>query len=363
VPSVTLKGINRVRTKLASGKVVVYWYAWKGGPRLPGRPGDPEFIAAFNEAIAQLRTPSKDTLASLVARYKASPEFVRLTDSTKAEWSRWLDRISADTTDRDIGGLTFRILDDRRVRADLLEWRDQWADRPRSADYAIQVLSRVLAWGLDRGLLRINAITGVEQLYRSDRADQIWTPDEIERFCKVASIQVGQALRLACLTGLRRGDLVKLSWSHVGDLTIAKPTAKSRHAKTTFIPLLDETRTLLTEIRAARAALEEERAAKKKPPLPASIAVLTNSRGKPWTGDGLETQVIKAKTASGVDKHLHDARGAFATRLRVAGLTRDEIAQIMAWEPARVDRLLAVYVEQEAVVRAMVNRIQGPTSP
>jgi hypothetical protein len=108
-------------------------------------------------------------------------------------------------------------------------------------------------------------------------------------------MQVGHALRLASLTGLRRGDLVKLGWGHIGDLTIAKPTTKSRHAKTTFIPLLNETRALPDEIRAARAGPEEERNRKGKPPLLATDAVLTNSRGKAWTGDGLETQIIRPR--------------------------------------------------------------------
>lgn len=67
---------------------------------------------------------------------------------------------------------------------------------------------------------------------------------------------------------------------------------------------------------------------------------------------------IKAKAACGVAKHLHDARGTFATRLRLAGLARDEIAQIVAWEPARVDRLLTLYVEQEVVLRAIVSQLQ-----
>jgi hypothetical protein len=80
------------------------------------------------------------------------------------------------------------------------------------------------------------------------------------------------------------------------------------------------------------------------------------------TGDGLENQIIKAKAACGVDKHLHDARGTFVTRLRLAGLGRDKITQIMAWKPARVDRLLMLYVEQEAVVKATVSRIQGPSA-
>ena len=44
---VRLKGINSKTKKLADGSLRTYWYAWKGGPALPGKPGDPEFIAAY----------------------------------------------------------------------------------------------------------------------------------------------------------------------------------------------------------------------------------------------------------------------------------------------------------------------------
>ena len=33
---VNLKGINRITKRLADGSSVTYYYAWKGGPRLPG---------------------------------------------------------------------------------------------------------------------------------------------------------------------------------------------------------------------------------------------------------------------------------------------------------------------------------------
>ena len=35
---VRLKGINRVKKRLASGEEVTYHYAWKGGPPLKGEP-------------------------------------------------------------------------------------------------------------------------------------------------------------------------------------------------------------------------------------------------------------------------------------------------------------------------------------
>jgi hypothetical protein len=61
-----LKGINCTRKKLASGEVVTYYYAWKGGPALRGQPGTPDFIQSYNEAIAQKVKPPTGTLLSVL---------------------------------------------------------------------------------------------------------------------------------------------------------------------------------------------------------------------------------------------------------------------------------------------------------
>jgi integrase len=385
VAQVRIRGLNRTVTRAADGRQVVYWYAWKGGPRLPGGPGSPEFMAAYAEAVAARKAAHAgppDTLAALVARYRAAPDYRRLADATRAEWARWLDRIAQDRPgpegETDIGGLPLAALDDRRVRRDLLAWRDRWADRPRSADYAMQVLSRVLAFGLDRGELALNAAAGVAQLYDpAARGDQIWTAAELARFQAAAgSPEVAHIVRLACLTGLRRADLCRLSWAHVGDLAIVIPTQKSRGRRTQVIPLIDETRALLAEIRTQQAARHAELAAQAErkrrthpstPGPPQPTTVLTNTRGRPWTPDGLEAQVVdaKAKTkktgkpGADVAKHLHDARGTFATRLRQAGLTGPEIADILGWTEARVERLLKTYVDQDAIVLSIAARLKA----
>jgi integrase len=364
VARVRLKGLNQITKKRADGTRVTYWYAWKGGPRLPGSPGSPEFMAAYNAAVADRRAPKTDTLRSLAILYKQSPEFDALGETTKREWTRWLDVIMDDSSSPlAIGGLPFDALDDRRVKAEILAWRDQWADRPRKADYAIQVLSRVLSWGMDRGLLALNAAAGIKQLYTSNRADQIWTAEEIERYAAAAkSPEVGFIVRLACLTGLRREDLASLCWSHVGDLAIVKATKKSRGKKTAVIPLLDDTKELLDEIRAQQhrrhADLATAAERKNRPAPVRCLTVLSNTRGKPWSLDGLEHQVVDAKAEAGIDKHLHDARGTFATRLRRAGLTAAEIADILGWEEDRVQRLLAVYVDRDSIVMEIANRIR-----
>lgn len=56
---------------------------------------------------------------------------------------------------------------------------------------------------------------------------------------------------------------------------------------------------------------------------------------------------------AGIKKRLHDARGTFATNLRHAGYTRDQIADAMGWRSERVEDLLKVYVDRNAVVLRM----------
>jgi len=50
---VRLKGLHWSTFRSADGRKVTCYYAWRGGPRLRGEPGTPEFIADFNEAVAR----------------------------------------------------------------------------------------------------------------------------------------------------------------------------------------------------------------------------------------------------------------------------------------------------------------------
>jgi hypothetical protein len=65
---VELRGIARVKSK---GRT--YYYAWRGGPRLRGEPGSPEFHASYNEAIESRRTPEPGRFKSLVVLTGPAP--------------------------------------------------------------------------------------------------------------------------------------------------------------------------------------------------------------------------------------------------------------------------------------------------
>ena len=98
----------------------------------------------------------------------------------------WLERMLEEFGQAPLAGF-----EDRKVRGDILAWRDRWADKPRSADLAIQTRSRVLSFGLDRGRLKGNVATGIGQFYKMDRSDIIWEPADSERFAVVAPIGMG----------------------------------------------------------------------------------------------------------------------------------------------------------------------------
>ena len=338
-----------------------YVYAWRGGPQVGSVVGGPkprltaDMITAIAKALAD-RGPkaADDTIAGLIRGYRASPEWARLSKSTKPTWTMWLDRIEAR-----FGKAPLAVFDDRRIRGDILDWRDQWADKPRSADMAIQVLSRLLSWGEDRGRLGKNWASGIGQLYEHDRSDIIWQPEDFAAFQAKASVEVSEAIDLAACTGLRRGDLVQLPWAAVGEHAIIWQTGKSRGRARVVIPLLPETRALLERIKARHEAEMASRKPASRKPLPETI--LSNSHWRPWSAMGLGSRFNDAKRESGLKLHLHDVRGTFATRCMIAGLTDQEIADIVGWSTKDVAAIRIKYVDQSRVVVAIGKRIAAGT--
>jgi integrase len=337
---VDLKGIAKVTAK---GRT--YHYAWRGGPRLKGEPGSPEFIASFNAAVEDRRTPDQNRFRALVTAYKASTDYKALADTTKRNWSTWLDRIGEY-----FGDLRIAQFDrPEKIRPVLRRWRAQWADRPRTADYGMQVISRVLSHAVDPlGKIAGNPCEGIKQLYRSDRREIIWTDSDIAQL-KAGStgkkkprpcpIEIIHAVDLAATTGLRLSDLLRLSWSHVGEDAITITTGKSKHRREAIIPLYDELRDVLARIPKR------------------STTILTNSRGHPWKANGFGAAFNRAKIAAGMserDLHFHDVRGTAATKFYVAGMSERVIAEIMSWEEEYVARIIRRYVGRSAATKAMI---------
>jgi integrase len=206
---VRLKGLNRVAKRLADGRIEVYFYAWKGGPRIFGKPGSAEFNASYNAAIAQKTATPAGVLLSVLQAYQASEDFRLLANSTRRSYVPLIRRIERAFSDFPLSALT-----DRRTRGVFMTWRDRIASDSgrRQADYAWTVLARVLSWGLDRGVVAFNPCEKGGRLYHGSRADKIWTADDEAAFLGSAPRHLHLPLTLALWTGQRQGDLLRLPW-------------------------------------------------------------------------------------------------------------------------------------------------------
>jgi integrase len=207
---VRLKGINSVTKPLKDGTTVTYWYAWKGGPRLDGEPGDPEFIASYNRAVARLVPSQSGLLLNVLVKFQNTEEFRGLAPRTQADYREIIDK----KIEPEFGDLPIAALTEKRCRGVFKDWRDRLALKSRrQADYAWVVLARVLAVALDRGWVDANPCERGGRLYSGSRRDKIWTLDDELAFLDKAPHHLHLPLTLALWTGQREGDLLKLTWS------------------------------------------------------------------------------------------------------------------------------------------------------
>jgi integrase len=284
---VLLKGIHASPKRLADGTQKTYYYAWKGGPPLRGEPGSPEFVASYNEAVAQKVPPSTGTLLALLFRFQKSGEFqFSIEPRTRRDYIKQIKRI-----ERAFGDFPIKGLADTRARDIFLKWRDELAQTSlRQADYAYGTLARILAWAHNRGLIATNPCAKGGKLYHGTRIHKIWDDEQVARFLKIAPPYLRLAMLLAINTGQRQGDLLRLPWSAYDGKQI-----KLRQRKTGAyvpIPVTEE----------LKAALD---AAPRRSPI-----ILTNSDGKPWSESGFQGAWGKTTMRAGIrGLTFHDLRG------------------------------------------------------
>jgi integrase len=161
---------------------------------------------------------------------------------------------------------------------------------------------------------------------------------DIARIKRAGSAELGHAIDVCALSGLRCGDLLRLSWSHVHANEICIPTNKSGRRVDARIPLY-------ADLRAALARIPKR-----------ATTVLTNTKGQPWTNTGFGQMITAAKKRAGIgdELHFHDLRGTAATKFYAAGLSLRVIAEILGWTEASVETIIRKYVDRRAATEAVI---------
>ena len=329
-----LKNINRVKKTLSDGTQVTYYYAWKGGPPLKGKPGTPEFIESYIEATKRQSERPKN-LANLIDKYTSSKEFEKLKPSSKATYIVHFRQIKAK-----LGELPTSVFGKPRTIDILEDWRAKVAEHsPSNADAQWFQLSKALTWGAKRGYVKANPCIGGGSLYHGSRVDKIWSEQQIEKFVAKASSHFVTALMLALWTGQREGSLVKLRWSAYEGQYLTVVQEKNRNGqppKIVIIPVKGEFKEFMDEVerQAGVAGLTKEQRDERY--------ILLHSRGEPWANPASFSESFGdvVRQLGIEDRTFHDLRGTAVTRLFIASCDVPEIATITGHSLKSVQEIL-----------------------
>ncbi|MES2175072.1 MAG: site-specific integrase [Pseudomonadota bacterium] len=358
-----VEGVHIVTSRKAGKPVRYYIYAWRGGPRIRTVEGGSKptitkaDVIAIGAALETAKPVPKDTISGLATAYRSGPEWKALEASTRDTWGRALDKIEAKW-----GEVPLRLWCNPRMVTQLVKWRDSMAETPRAADMAIAQLTRLLEFARLRGQVTVNIASGIPTLYRNaQRAEIIWTDEDFETWNSHKKVvqSIRDVAALAAQTGLRRADLIGLTWSEIGDVAITRIARKKSRGKRrrVVMPILPTLQHLLDDL-------------KTRPRKAGVETVLVTSHGTPWSGNGLSGsfgKAIRETDLHHVDsdgekrwKHLHDIRGTYATKLMTApglNLTDKEIGNLMGWSPEQVAEIRSHYVDDAAIVVALGERL------
>lgn len=340
---IKLKNIDRFVDR--HGKSRYYYRAGKGKrTKLPGLPGSPEFMLAYEEAVRrhpvqreQRMRGDPGTFDRLVQEYFSSMEFRGLAASTQKTYRSVIERLLVD---ENIGHRLVREMRREHVRSIIA----RRAETPGAANSLLQKIKVLIHFAIDNGWRSDDPTLRIKKFAKGEF--HTWTEDEIAAY--ETRWPVGTTARLAfallLYTGQRRSDVVLMSWSDVKDGAIGVVPLKTK--RTTGVRLWIPIHPALAQELTAAERLGE--------------TILTTSLGKAFTGNGFGNFMADKIAAAGLPDACvtHGLRKAAARRLAEAGCTTNEIAAITGHATLQEVARYTKAAEQKRLARAAIERLQ-----
>ena len=327
-----LKGIASSRKKLADGSHRTYFYAWRGGPALEGKPGSPEFQQSLADAYAKRKAEGAagDTLAALIREFEGSTDYPTSATSIKSY------RTYLGLNEKRFGTLPIAALNEDGIRGVFLSWRDTMKETPRKADYVWTVLGKLMAFARNRGKIKVNPCAQGGRLSEGNtRLDKVWTDEDLTRLFAEAPWEIAIVCFAALWTGQRQADVLAWTRANISDGVLRFTQGKKRKgrpAKKINMPV--------------PAPLAEALAR-----APKGAALFLNSRGAPWTGSGFRASLRPVCERAEIDDlTFHDMRGTFAWAAGEAGATEAEISAVTGHGMPGNTALGAAYLKRSLVM-------------
>lgn len=208
---------------------------------------------------------------------------------------------------------------DEITRPMVIEYRDDMWSKSGMCRVSLAVLSNILSYAHDRGMVTYNQafnITGLPPKREIPR----WEQTEIDQFLDTAPLKLRQAVLLALYTGQRRSDLVRIKWSDYDGDTITLTQVKTR--KTLAIPVHHRLKAMLEAMQLTQR--NKTNMNTKRCPY-----ILTNTHNHPWIADSLRQAVGLHLRRIGIyGRSIHGLRKSATSFLAEAGCTTYQIQAV-----------------------------------
>jgi integrase len=330
-----------------------YYFRKGHGKRipLPGRPGDPEFMAAYAlacETTGDIRAAraAHDLLGSvnaLAVSYYQSARFMEKSAATRTTYRGILDRFreSLDEKGRVHGSKQINGLERHHVMKVIAA--SMQSSGPHAANNLLKVLRDALDHAVELGWVKENAARGVRRIRAKSEGFKDWSEDQIAAYEKHYPSGTRERLAMALLlyTGQRRGNAVKM-----GRQDRSGDTIRVRQVKT-------DARLVIPMHPALKRELDK---------LPqGDLTYLLTTFGKPYSAAGFGNwfrEVVDAvPTLKGKGLSAHGLRKSVARRMAEAGCTVHQIAAVGGWKTLKEVERYTRAAEQARMAREAIEKL------
>jgi integrase len=276
--------------------------------------GSDEFIARYEAALTGSRIKGtagaertrSGSLDALVVSFRRSPGWLSLSDVSKKNYGREIERLR-------VAHGTKRIADLRRKH--IMTIMAEKHDRPSAANFTLKMFRVLLAHAVDIEMRPDNPAATVKKYATNSEGFHTWTEAEITAFYAVHPFGTlaHTALTLILNTGAARSDAVALGWASVRDGRLSYRRRKTRKTSDVIIDI-----PIHPDLVAVLAALPRD-----------AFTFLQTRLGASRSPNGLGNKMREWCDAAGLPECAsHGLRKAISRRLAEAGATPHEIMSV-----------------------------------
>ena len=188
------------------------------------------------------------------------------------------------------------------------------------------LLSKMFSLAIKWQIRETNPCKGIERNHE-DKRERYLSPDEMARL--VAALNASKApgvnaIRLALLTGARRGEILSMRWEDIREGTWVKPSAHTKQKKEHRLPISAPVQQLLSEMRT-----EAERKAKKSRTEPSRYVFPNRNDGDRPAAEIKKAWAVVCKAANLQGVRFHDLRHQHASILASGGASLPAIGALL----------------------------------